>query len=115
METDRAISALAALAHEKRLEAFRFLISAGTHGSASGALAVALDLQPSTMSVNLQRLARAGLVRSERRGKEIWYFADLEGAETLMRFLLKDCCGGRPEVCGSWLSEIAQRNRETST
>ncbi len=112
MESERAIAALAALAHPKRLDAFRFLVAAGAKGAPSGALATALGLQPSTMSVNLSRLAEAGLVRSERQGKIVRYFADLEGARELIAFLLRDCCAGRPEVCGSWLSEFVELDNE---
>lgn len=113
MEIEQAISALGALAHPKRLEAFRFLVAAGEEGAASGQLASALDMLPSTMSVNLNRLAAAGLVRSTREGKVVRYFADLAGAERLLRFLMQDCCGGRPEVCGPWLTELSAAARTT--
>lgn len=107
MDERHAINSLGALAHPKRLEAFRRLVAAGGRGTSSGELATELGLQPSTMSVNLQRLAEAGLVTSERQGKVVRYYADLEGAKILMQFLLEDCCCGRPEICGDWLAELA--------
>lgn len=106
MKTDLAIEALAALAHEKRLAAFRLLVTSGSAGVASGALAEQLGLLPSTMSINLNRLAKAGLVRSARQGKEVRYFAELEQARALIQFLMQDCCAGRPEVCGPWMAEL---------
>lgn len=108
MKTDEALTAFAALAHPKRLEAFRILVAAGPRGVSSGVLADKMDLRPSTMSVNLNQLARAGLVSAERDGKSVRYRANLESARGLIGFLFDDCCGGRPEVCGPWLESRAQ-------
>ncbi len=43
----------------------------------------------------------AGLVRSRREGRSIIYSADYERMRDLLGFLVADCCGGRPELCGS--------------
>ena len=113
METDRAIAAFAALAHPKRLEAFRVIVTSGADGISSGALADRIGLRPSTMSVNLNNLSRAGLVRPMRCGKEVRYHANLDNARRLIGFLFDDCCGGRPEVCGPWLAELASDRDQT--
>jgi hypothetical protein len=35
------------------------------------------------------------------------YRADLDGFGTLMNFLTRDCCQGRPEICASLLADLA--------
>ena len=114
MDNSIAITALAALAHPKRLEAFRAIVASNTEGVPSGVLAEKLGLRPSTMSVNLNALSRAGLVTPVRRGKEVRYHADLDKARRLISFLFVDCCGGRPEACGPWLAELADDDSTAS-
>ena len=43
----------------------------------------------------------------ERRSREIIYRANLERFREVALFLLKDCCGGRPEVCGALIADLA--------
>ena len=70
--------ALAALAQGTRLDAFRLLVRHEPEGLPAGDVARALDVPANTMSVHLATLARAGLVRSERRSRVINYRADLD-------------------------------------
>jgi hypothetical protein len=44
-------------------------------------------------------LTRARLVSSERHSRSIVYRANLGEFRDVAVFLLRDCCGGRPEVC----------------
>ena len=60
-----------------------------------------------TMSSHLSVLLHAGLIRSQREGRAIRYFADMEGMRALLAFLLEDCCGGKPELCRQVLDEIS--------
>ncbi|MEN3794154.1 metalloregulator ArsR/SmtB family transcription factor [Fulvimarina sp. MAC3] len=100
METARTVEQLAALAHTDRLSAFRLLVGEGPEGMASGAIAEALDIAPTRMSFHLATLDRAGLLQSRRDGRHIRYAANFEAMRGLLAFLTKDCCGGRPEICG---------------
>ncbi len=59
------------------------------------------------MSANLSVLARSGLVRNQRQGRSIRYFADMDGMRGLLGFLMEDCCGGRPERCQPVIDELA--------
>jgi DNA-binding transcriptional ArsR family regulator len=59
------------------------------------------------MSANLTVLLNAGLVRNERQGRSIRYFADFDAVRGLLGFMMEDCCGGRPEICQPLLDEIA--------
>ena len=99
MDQSDALEALAALSHETRLSAFRLLVTAGPDGLPARLIAERLGVLPNTLSTHLGILARAGLVTGRREGRMIRYAADFEGMRALMGFLMRDCCGGRPELC----------------
>ena len=106
MDNDSAISALNALAQSTRLNTFRLLVRHEPNGLAAGDIARQLDVPQNTMSAHLGILARAGIVRSERRSRSIIYRADLDGLRALTLFLVKDCCAGSPELSASLLAEL---------
>ena len=106
MESERAITALGALAQTTRLDAFRLLVRHEPHGLAAGEIARQLGVPQNTMSVHLATLARAGLIRSERRSRIINYLADLDQLKALTLFLVKDCCGGKAELCEPLIAEL---------
>lgn len=106
MDKSQATEALHALAQETRLDVFRLLVKQGAAGMAAGDIADALGVRQNTMSANLAVLARAGMVRSEREGRVIRYYADFDGMRSLLAFLMEDCCGGNPELCKPVLEEI---------
>ena len=91
--------ALAAISQSTRLEAFRTLVRHEPEGLAAGDLARLLEVPPNTLSAHLSILTRARLVESERHGRSIIYRANLSKFREIVVFLLRDCCGGRPEVC----------------
>lgn len=99
METTTAIAALAALAQEHRLAVFRLLVRHGPSGLPAGAIAEHLAVPPSTLSHHLAHLERAGLLRSWRIARRIFYAVDVEGTRRLLAFLTADCCEGRPDLC----------------
>lgn len=106
MENNTAINVLAALAQATRLETFRTLVRHEPDGVPAGELAKMLDVPQNTMSAHLATLARAGLVTSERQSRSIIYRANLDGFRDLTLFLLKDCCGGSPELCAPLIAEL---------
>jgi ArsR family transcriptional regulator len=107
MDKLKALDAFAALSQATRLDVFRLLIKAGDIGMSAGSISDALDVRQNTMSANLSVLTRSGLIRSEREGRSIRYFADMAGMRGLLAFLLEDCCGGRPDLCQPVINEIA--------
>ncbi len=106
MQTGPAVEALAALAQETRLRVFRLLVAAGPNGLPAGEVAQAAAVPPSTLSFHLERLERAGLVQSWRRGRQILYAAELEAMRRLLAFLTADCCNGHPEICGGLVQTV---------
>ena len=99
MESERAILALAALAQSTRLDVFRLLTKHEPEGLAAGEIAKALAVPQNTMSSHLAILSRAGLVTAQRFSRSIVYRADLGAFQTVVLFMLRDCCDGRPEIC----------------
>jgi ArsR family transcriptional regulator, arsenate/arsenite/antimonite-responsive transcriptional repressor len=53
-----------------------------------------------SLSSHLVILVRAGLLRSARDGRTIIYRSDVNGMQSLISFLINDCCNGHPELCG---------------
>lgn len=107
MDTNDALAAFAALSQPTRLAVFRLLIQAGPDGLAAGEIGAALDVRQNTLSTNLSLLTGAGLLRNERHGRSIRYYADMDGLRGLLGFLLQDCCGGRADLCQPLIDEIA--------
>jgi ArsR family transcriptional regulator len=106
MDNLRTIAALAALAQPTRLDTFRLLVSREPQGVPAGELARLIEVPQNTMSAHLGILARAGLIVGERQSRSIIYRADLARLREVVSFLLKDCCGGRAELCGPLIADL---------
>ena len=106
MDNIDVIAALAALAQSTRLDTFRLLVTREPEGVAAGELARLIDVPQNTMSTHLAILSRAGLIIGERHSRSIIYRASLDRLRDLMLFLVKDCCGGRPELCTPLIAEL---------
>jgi ArsR family transcriptional regulator len=109
MESENAILALAALAQSTRLEVFRLLVKHEPKGLAAGDIARTLAVPQNTMSSHLAVLSRAGLVSAQRFSRSIVYRADLAQLQAVMLFVLRDCCGGRPEICAPLIEDLTPR------
>jgi DNA-binding transcriptional ArsR family regulator len=99
MEIKTAVIALAALAQETRLAAYRVLVAAGEAGLPAGEIATQLGVPPATLSFHLKELAHAGLVSSRSEGRFVIYAADYAAMTGLIAYLSEECCGGQPELC----------------
>lgn len=88
MNDDTLAMALSALGHRIRLSLYRRLVTAGPAGLGPVALAEAVGLQRNLVSYHLQPLVAAGLVRSERRGRDVNYRVDHAGLNRLAAALL---------------------------
>jgi DNA-binding transcriptional ArsR family regulator len=96
MKTGEAVTALAALAQESRLEIFRLLVRSGAEGAPAGGIAEELGIPAATLSFHLKELKHAGLIACTRDGRSLIYRADFEAMTELLRFLTEQCCRGIP-------------------
>lgn len=94
METKKALSSLAALAHESRLAVFRLLIQAGPEGLQANKIAEAINIPSSSLSFHLKELTYADLVSSTQDGRFVIYTARFETMNSLIQFLTENCCSG---------------------
>ena len=94
METKEILAALAALAQESRLRAFRLLVQTGPEGLAATKIAEHLGIAPSSLSFHLKELAHAGLVIARQDGRFVIYSANFDTMNGLLAFLTDNCCGG---------------------
>lgn len=107
MQEESAILALAALAHPTRLSAFRLIVRHEPEGLTTGQLVEAMRLTQSTLSTHLAVLVKAGLVKSERRGRNLIQRAEIVMLRDLMLYLAKDCCQGHDDLCQPLIAELA--------
>jgi ArsR family transcriptional regulator, arsenate/arsenite/antimonite-responsive transcriptional repressor len=106
MDNTEAIAALAALAQATRMDTFRLLVSREPDGVPAGELARLMAVPQNTMSAHLSTLSHAGLVSGERQSRSIIYRANLARFHEVALFLLKDCCGGRPDICAPLIADL---------
>ena len=94
MEKQDAIGALAALAHETRLDIYRTLVRAGREGLAAGAVATSLGIPAATLSFHLKELKNAGVIRCQREGRSLIYSPRFDAMTSLVDYLSENCCEG---------------------
>src|SRR3546814_14696783 len=96
METKLAVKALAAIAHESRLLAYRTLVQAGPAGLPAGQLAETMGIAPSSLSFHLKELVNADLLSARQEGRFVFYSAKYDSMTSLLAYLTNNCCGGNP-------------------
>jgi len=111
MKNPDAVSALAALAQENRLDVYRLLVRAGPEGMPAGSVASALKLAPNTLTFHFDRLRDAGLVTVQRQGRSMIYAAQFEVMNELLGFLTENCCQGATEKCAPTVCKPTRNNR----
>lgn len=107
MDELAALSALGALSQPTRLQCFRLLVTREPDGVPAGELARLVGVPQNTLSTHLAILANAGLVHGERHSRSIIYRANFDRLRELVLFLLKDCCGGRAELCAPLIADLS--------
>jgi ArsR family transcriptional regulator len=99
MEKVDAVTALAALAQDSRLDVFRLLVQVGPDGMPAGDVAEALALPPNALTFHFDKLRMAGLVTVRREGRSMIYAARYETMNDLLAYLTENCCGGDANAC----------------
>jgi ArsR family transcriptional regulator, arsenate/arsenite/antimonite-responsive transcriptional repressor len=95
MESKHAVTALAALAQDSRLQVYRLLVQAGPDGIAATEIAERLGIPANTLSFHLKTLSHADLVQARQAGRFIYYSTNYEQMNALLGFLTENCCGGQ--------------------
>jgi ArsR family transcriptional regulator len=108
MEIGDAAKALAALGHEGRLLAFRLLLESGPAGLAAGEIARRTGVLQNTSSSNLNVLTGSGLITFRREGRSVIYSVAHTHFGALLEFLVRDCCGGRPDLCAPFFAGLLE-------
>lgn len=101
MESTHAVQVLSALAQESRLAIFRLLVRAQPDGLPAGQIAAELGVSPGTLTFHLKELTSADLIQQRREGRSIIYSLNMQTMQSLLAFLIEDCCQGRPELARS--------------
>lgn len=114
MDQDKVVPALAALAHEHRLRAYRLLVKAGPDGLPAGKVADLLDMPPSSLTFHLQHLLRAGLISQRRLSRQLIYAMIPTAMNDLVGFLTENCCGGQT-VCAPACNPVAAVAKVSAT
>jgi DNA-binding transcriptional ArsR family regulator len=105
MEKLNAVAALAALAHETRLDVFRLLVQTGPEGMPAGRIGERLGLPSATLSFHLNHLRHAGLVTFRRESRSLIYMAEYPAMNDLLAYLTANCCQGDLAGCGVGVCE----------
>lgn len=98
MDRSKALAALSALAHETRLDLIRLLTPAGDEGLPAGQIAETLGLAAPRLSFHLSALEQAGLLRSRKVARNVFYSVDPRGIGSTIAYVLNHCCCDHPEV-----------------
>ena len=106
MDDTQALASLAALAQQTRLQTFRLLVAREPDGVPAGELARLIGVPQNTMSAHLAVLSRAKLIVGQRQSRSIIYRADLDRLREVTLFLVKDCCGGRADLCAPLIADL---------
>lgn len=94
MDEPTAAATFQALANADRLHVIRALVIAGPEGLSAGDIASSVGASPSRTSFHLAALAEAGLIKSERRSRQLIYRVEFPRLGALVTFLVEDCCKG---------------------
>ncbi len=92
MDTITSSTCLEALGQPTRLDVFRLLVRAGEPGLPFGDIQEQTGVPASTLSHHLATLARCGLVRQARQGRQNYSAAAFETMHALLGFLTAECC-----------------------
>lgn len=102
MNEAQAIEALLGMAHQHRMRVFKLLMKNGPSGLPAGEIGDRIGISRSSVSFHLTQMDRAGLLKSWRVHRNVFYAVELDGMRKLIAYLTEDCCEGHPEVCGSF-------------
>jgi ArsR family transcriptional regulator len=83
---------LSAMGTDSRLRIMQLLLSRHPEGLIVGEIGNELEIPSSTLSHHLEKLKNEDLVKVRREGTFLWYSANTESLQELLRFLYAECC-----------------------
>jgi hypothetical protein len=95
MKNTDAVQSLLALGQESRLNIFRLIVQRGSKGVTPSDIKESLGIPAATLSFHLKELYQANLIIVERQSRNLIYRPHAEQVQSLMEFLLFNCCGGQ--------------------
>ena len=122
MDTISVLKALTGLSQANRLAVFRLLVEQGPEGIAAGEIAARVGLPQPTTSFHLKELVNAGLARPRAESRFVYYTANYDTMNGLLRYLTENCCGrGRScstdavAVCVPKIRSVAGRKKASAS
>jgi DNA-binding transcriptional ArsR family regulator len=103
MKNTEATQAFLALGQESRLNIFRLIVQRGIDGVTPSDIKESLGIPAATLSFHLKELYQANLILVERQSRNLIYRPNADQVQSLMDFLLFNCCGGQP--CSARISD----------
>jgi len=104
----------AAMGAEPRLRILQFLLTAYPQGLVVGDIQDELGIPASTLSHHLDKLKNEELVQVRREGTFLWYTANTEALQELIRFLYAECCTRNKAIEPGELVSIGQTSNKIS-
>ena len=98
VDVARLAGMMAAMGIESRLRIMRLLLSAHPDGMVVGEIQQELEINGATLSHHLEKLRHEGLVYTRREGTFLRYLVNTGALQTLLGFLLAECCGRNKAV-----------------
>lgn len=95
MKNTEAVRAFLALGQPSRLNVFRLIVQKGEAGICPTDIRELLGVPAATLSFHLKELLQADLISVERQSRHLIYRPRAEVVQSLMDFLLFNCCGGK--------------------
>lgn len=92
MDIINALKIFDTLSQETRLQVFRLLVQAGPEGLSAGGIGEELGILHNTLSFHLNHLSHAGIIKSNRQGRYVFYSANFELMRDFIAFMVQDCC-----------------------
>jgi len=86
----------AAMGNDARLRIMRLLLTVHPTGMIVGDIQTELGIPKSTLSHHLDKLRIEELVQVRRNGTFLWYTADIDSLQEIMKFLYSECCSRKP-------------------
>jgi len=105
-EVARYADMFAAMGAEPRLRIMQLLLTAHPRGLVVGDIQKELEIPASTLSHHLDKLKNEDLVHVRRHGTFLWYTANTDALQEIIRFLYAECCTRNQAVEPSELVSI---------